>query len=359
MTLILSNDDVERLLTVPDCIAALEEAYVELAEGRGITRTRSDCITPTSYGPDATYGLKSMDGVVPKFGIGAIRINSDILTAPREGNTRRRVKVPAAPGNRYVGLVLLFSTANGEPLAIFPDGVLQHIRVGSASGLGVKYMARKDASVLGLLGAGWQAETQLAAACAVRDIKEIRCFSPRQESREGFSARMSEVLGVTVTPVDHPEAAIRGADIALCATNSLDPVFFKDWIEPGMHIGSIKKPEIDPAAALACDRLAVHTHEDNPIIVTAKGAEESQGESKAQGWNLAHEIDFSKYPSLPELIVGRATGRDNDDEVTCFINHLGLGYQFAAAGSVIYRRAVEQGVGNRLPTDWFTETVHP
>ena len=117
MTLILSNDDVEKLLTVPDCIAALEEAYVELAEGRGITRTRSDCVTPTPYSEDATYGLKSMDGVVPKFGIGAIRINSDIITAPREGNTRRRVKVPAAPNDRYVGLVLLFrpQTANRSP----------------------------------------------------------------------------------------------------------------------------------------------------------------------------------------------------------------------------------------------------
>lgn len=359
MTLILSNDDVERLLTVPDCIAALEEAYIELAEGRGVTRTRSDCITPTPYGPDAIYGLKSMDGVVPKFGFGAIRINSDIVTAPRQGNTMRRVKVPAAPGNRYVGLVLLFSTANGEPLAIFPDGVLQHIRVGSTNGLGAKYMARKDSRVVGILGAGWQAETQLAAVCAVRDIEEIRCFSPRKESRESFSARMSEALGVTVTPVDQPETAIRGADIAMCATNTLDPIFFKDWIEPGMHISSLKKPEIDPDAILAADRIAVHCHEDNPIIVTAVGADDHQGETKEMGWNLAHEIDFSAYPSLPELITGRAKGRESDDEVTCFINHLGLGYQFAAAGSVIYKRAREQEIGNELPTDWFTETVHP
>lgn len=359
MTLILSNDDVEKLLTVPECIAALEDAYVELAQGRGITRTRSDCIAPTPYGPDAIYGLKSMDGVVPKFGIGAIRINSDIITAPREGNTMRRVKVPAAPGNRWVGLVLLFSTANGEPLAIFPDGVLQHIRVGATNGLGVKYMAREDARSIGILGAGWQAETQLHAACAVRDIEEIRCFSPRKESRESFSARMTQVLGISVTAVDQPETAIKGADIAMCATNTLDPIFFKKWIEPGMHISSLKKPEIEPAAVLACDRIAVHCHDDNPIVVTAKGVEDSQGESKGMGWNVGHEIEFGKYPSLPELITGRAKGRETDEEVTCFINHLGLGYQFAAAGSVIYKGAIEQGLGHHLPTDWFTETVHP
>ncbi len=358
MTLILSNDDVENLLTMPDCIGALEEAYKELAFGRGITRQRSDCITPTSHAPDAVYGLKSMDGVVPALGVGAIRINSDIVTNPKVGNTQRRVKVPAAPGNRYVGLVLLFSTANGEPLAIFPDGVLQHIRVGATNGLGVKYMARKDASVLGLLGSGWQAETQLTAACVVRDIKEVRCFSPNKQNREAFAERMSEVTGIEIRPVEHPEDAVRGADIAMCGTNSIDPIFFKDWIEPGMHISSIKKPEVDPAAILAADRIAVHTHDTTPIIVVAEGAP-FQEESKGKAWNAAKNLDFKKYPTLPELIVGRASGRENDKEVTCFLNNLGLGYQFAAAGSVIYKRAVENGIGNQLPTDWFTETVHP
>src|SRR5690349_7570805 len=127
MTLILSNEDVDKLLTMPECIEALEEAYVELAEGRGITRTRSDCITPTQQA-DAVYGLKSMDGVCPKLGVGAIRINSDIVRFPKKGNTVVREKVPAAPGKRWVGLVLLFSVENGEPLAIMPDGVMQRMR---------------------------------------------------------------------------------------------------------------------------------------------------------------------------------------------------------------------------------------
>ncbi len=358
MTLVLSNDDVEKLLTMPDCIGALEEAYKELAFGRGITRQRSDCIAPTSYSPEAVYGLKSMDGVVPSLGVGAIRINSDIVTNPKIGNTQRRVKVPAAPGNRYVGLVLLFSTANGEPLAIFPDGVLQHIRVGATNGLGVKYMARKNASVMGLLGSGWQAETQLTAAAAVRDLKEVRCFSPSKENREAFATRMSDVTGINVRAVDHPEDAVRGADIAMCGSNSIDPIFFKDWIEPGMHVSSIKKPEIDPDAVRAADRVAVHTHDTAPILVIAEGAPFKE-ESKGKSWNAAKDLDFSKYPTIADLIVGRAKGRENDQEVTCFLNNLGLGFQFAAAGSVIYKRAIEQGAGHDLPTDWFTETVHP
>ena len=101
MTLILSNDDVDKLLTMPECIEVLEQAYVELADGRGVTRTRSDCYTPTAR-EDALYSLKSMDGVIPKLGVGAVRIDSDIVTWPRLGNNMRRVKVPAG---ELVGVV--------------------------------------------------------------------------------------------------------------------------------------------------------------------------------------------------------------------------------------------------------------
>src|SRR4030088_3094821 len=269
MTLILSNEDVEKLLTMPECIDVLEEAYVELAEGRGISRTRSDCITPTTR-PDAVYGLKSMDGVGPKLGIGAVRINSDIVTFPRRGNNIRREKVPAAPNGRYCGLVLLFSSENGEPLAILPDGVMQRMRVGGANGLGIKYLARSNATTVGILGCGWQAGAQLMAACAVRKIASVRCFSPTKERREAFATEMSALLGIEVTAVDQPEAAIGRADIAMCASNSLDPIFFERWIEPGMHLSSIKLPEIEVSAIKRPARLPLHVHEQKPIHVSAR-----------------------------------------------------------------------------------------
>ena len=357
MTLILSNDDVGKLLTMPECLDVLEEAYAELAEGRGVSRTRSDCFAPTAR-DDALYSLKSMDGIVPKFGVGAVRINSDIVTWPKKGNNFRREKVPAAPGGRYVGLVLLFSTENGEPLAIFPDGVMQRMRVGAANGLGVKYLARKDASTIALLGSGWQAGAQLMAVCAVRDIAAIRCFSPNPENRAAFSRQMSAALGVEVVAVEQPEEAIKGADIVLCASNSLDHIFFERWIEPGVHLSSIKIPEIEPKAVARANRVAIHVQDAKPIQVATKDivpAEIGGG----RGWATADAIDFSKLPTLPELIVGRAAGRTSDDEVTCFLNNLGLGYQFAAAGSLLYRKAKEAGAGHDLPTDWFTEDVHP
>jgi ornithine cyclodeaminase/alanine dehydrogenase-like protein (mu-crystallin family) len=357
MTLILSNNDVENLMTMPECIDVLEEAYVELADGRGVSRTRSDCLTPTARA-DAIYALKSMDGVVPKFGVGAVRIDSDIVTWPKRGNNVRREKVPAAPGNRYVGLVLLFSTENGEPLAILPDGVMQRMRVGAANGLGAKYLARANATSVGILGSGWQAGTQLMAVCAVRPIKTIRCFSPNPENRAAFARQMSESLGVEVVAVSQPEEAIKGADIVMCASNSLDHIFFERWIEPGMHLSSIKIPEIEPQAVKRADRLAIHVHDAKPIHVATKELALPEAAS-GRGWAAADAIDFTKLPTLPDLISGRAEGRKSDDEVTCFLNNLGLGYQFAAAGSLVYRKAKESGAGHDLPTDWFTEDVHP
>jgi alanine dehydrogenase len=355
MTLILSNADVEKLLTMPECIDALEESYVELIEGRGVNRTRSDCITPTSN-PNAIYGLKSMDGVIPKFGIGAIRINSDIITFPKKGNNVVREKVPAANG-RYVGLVLLFSSENGEPLAILPDGVMQRMRVGAANGLGIKYLARSNATTVGILGCGWQAGAQLMAACAVRKIASVRCFSPTKVRREAFATEMSTLLGIEVTAVDQPETAIAGSDIAMCASNSLDPIFFERWIEPGMHLSSIKLPEIEVSAIKRADLLALHVHEQKPIHVSARDLPLAK-EANEHGWS-DRGIDFDKLPTIPDLITGRAQGRQSDREVTCFLNNIGLGYQFAAAGAVVYRNAKGSGLGHELPTEWFTEDVHP
>ncbi len=356
MTLILSNDDVDKLLTMPECIDVLEEAYVELVAGRGVNRTRSDCITPTTQ-PDAVYGLKSMDGVIPKFGIGAIRINSDIVTFPKKGNNIRREKIPAANG-RYTGLVLLFSTETGAPLAIMPDGVMQRMRVGAANGLGVKYLARKDARTVGILGSGWQAGSQLMAACAVRKIEVIRCFSPSEEHRDAFAKEMSAFLGIDVIPVAQPEEAISGADIVMCASNSLDNIFFERWIEPGVHLSSIKQPEIEVKALKRADRIALHHHDAAPLHVMTADFDLGK-KSLEHGWSVGAELNFDKLPTLPDLITGRAEGRRKAEEVTCFLNNIGLGYQFAAAGAVVWRKAQGSGLGHDLPTEWFTEDVHP
>jgi ornithine cyclodeaminase/alanine dehydrogenase-like protein (mu-crystallin family) len=357
MTLILSNEDIEQVLTMQDCIDVLEDAYRELAHGRGVSRTRSDSFTKTARA-DALYSLKSMDGIVPKLGVGAVRINSDIVTWPSVGGNERRVKVPSAPNARYVGLVLLFSSETGEPLAIFPDGVVQRMRVGAANGLGVKYLAREDAAKVGLLGSGWQAGAQVMAVCAMRKVEVVRCFSPNRANREAFAREWSDKLGVKVVPVESAEAALDGADIAMCATNTIDNVFFARWAKPGLHISSIKRPEVEVAAVKRSDIVVLHSNDATPMHLFAKGVTIPE-KVEGKGWMLAGDIAFDKLPTLPQLIAGEVRGRTSADQVTCFLNNIGLGFQFAAVGALVYRKAREKGLGHDLPTDWFTETVHP
>lgn len=359
MTLILSNEDIEQILTMEDLVPALEEAYVELVNGRGGNRVRSDIVTPTTLRDDGLYALKSMDGVIPKFGIGAVRLNSDILTFPQTGNEMRRVKVPAAPGDRYVGLVLLFSTHNGEPLVICPDGVMQRARVGATNGIATKYMAREDATSLAVLGSGWQAGAQVTAHAAVRDLTDVRVYSPTKENRDAFAAEMSELLNLNVKSCTTGEEACKGADMVACATNAVMPVFMRDWLEPGMHIGTIRPgaTEVEKAAWADIDLFALLDHDDNAQLIYTHGVQ--VGEDKVGSYGVEQDDWHDGLPTLPQIIIGEREGRTSDAQISCFLNNLGMGYQFAATGYVVYNKAKEAGLGHELPTEMFTETVHP
>src|ERR1051325_7597140 len=138
--LVLSNDDIARVLTMQDCIAALEPMYRDYVAGRALLSPRVDNIMPTAHESGA-YAFKQMSGGWPAQGVQALRVNSDIITYPVVAGTRRRVKQPLA-GGRWVGLVMLFSTETGALLGMFPDGVMQRLRVGAASGLALKHLAR-------------------------------------------------------------------------------------------------------------------------------------------------------------------------------------------------------------------------
>lgn len=123
------------------------------------------------------YAFKSMEAGLYDPPIVAMRINSDIIRWTQQGNRTIKTKISAAPGDKYVGLVMLFSTITGEPLAMFPDGVVQRMRVASSSALAARYLAREDARTMALFGSGWQAGSHLPAMCAVRALKRVNVFS--------------------------------------------------------------------------------------------------------------------------------------------------------------------------------------
>jgi alanine dehydrogenase len=355
MTLILSNEDVEAALGMPDCIEALEAAYRDLGLRQGGNGARSELLTPTAR-EDALYSLLTMSGVCPRTGIGAVRINSDILTWPQAAGGLRRVKVPAAPNERYVGLVLLFSTLSGEPLAIYPDGVVQRLRTGATCGLAAKYLARPNARRVGLIGTGWQAGAQVAAIAAVRPIEQVSCYSPCREHREAFARTMAEKFAIDIVPVESAHAAVTGADIVMCATNSMVPVFAAEWLEAGMHVSSIKRLELDAEVAAAADIVFTHVRDASAMVVRTAGAELAR-DTERQKAAYSSAIGQNERGDLADLLLAQAGHRRSERDITVFLNYTGLGYQFAATGKVIYTKARERGLGRELDTDLFTSAL--
>jgi alanine dehydrogenase len=355
MTLLLSNEDVAAALTMPDCLEAMEIAYRDLGLGQGGNGVRSEVLTPTSR-DDALYSLLTMHGVVPRFSIGAVRITSDIVMWPDTSFGSRRVKVPAAPGGRYTGLVLLFSTDTGEPLAIYPDGVVQRMRVGATTGLAAKYLARPDACEVALLGSGWQAGTQAMAIAQIRSIARFRCYSLNRERREAFAREMRAKLGIEIVAGESAREAVSGADIVLCATNSMAPVLPKAWLEPGMHVSSISRLELDADVLDEADVVVVHVRDTAGKTVRTAGADLAIDVERRRAAQSSKVAQMDR-PELSDLLLGRAAGRRSDRDITVFLNHAGLGYQFAATGHVIYAKAREHGLGRELDTELFTSAL--
>ena len=356
MTLLLSNEDVLQVLDPRACIDALEVAFADLAAGDAVNRPRSHTYTP--LGDGHWYLFKSMDGAVPRLGVHAIRMSSDHTYEHEQGGKRRREKIPLAPGGRYVGLVMLFDIRTLEPLAILQDGELQRMRVGCTSALAAKHLARADARVVGLIGSGWQAETQLVALAQVRGIAEVRAYSTSPERVAAFSARLAARIGRPVRPVASARDAIAGADIVACATNSHDPVLDGAWLVPGQHVGSVQSHELDVATLERASVIVVRSRDAATFHHPPGRAPVEAAEVKRLDGRLG-----AKVVELGEVVSGRR-GRRTPEDVTLFTGgglgaSSGLGIQFAAVAHVVYEAAKAQGLGRELPTEWFTETAKP
>lgn len=365
--LILSNEEIESLLTVENALTWLETAYREQAEGRAINRPRSDMYLRT-MAEGGVYAFKSMEGGIQESKVVALRLNSDVIRWDEHKDRVTKRKIPVAPGGKWVGLILLFSTETGEPLAIFPDGVIQRLRVGVSSALAAREMARRDSSVLGLFGAGWQAGAHVMAMCAVRKIKKVQVFSPTESRRRTFAAEMEKKLAVPVIAVDRPEEAARDADILVAATNAITRVIEPEWVRQGIHFTCVKDCELGDETIRKADRVAIHARNFAPHnYIAGLGDQRIEAHDPLRYLRAPKGAEPDKLPppfwlnapELKDLLGGAAKGRESAEEATCFINNIGLGIQFAAVGGGIYREARAKGVGREIPTEWFLESVHP
>ena len=346
MTLLLTNDDVRGVLDMRACIDALEEAFLDYARGDAVNRPRSH--TYTDLGGGRHYLLKTMDGSLPRHGVHALRVTSD-LTHEHDG---RRDKIPAAPGERYVGLVLLFDHAELRPLALVHDGYLQRMRVGATSALAARLLARPASRVAAVIGAGWQAGAQVEGLRAVLDLDEIRVYGPTREKLEAFCAEHD------ATPARSVEEAVAGADVVALATNAYRPVLHAELLEPGQHVGSVQGHELEADVLERADLVVVRSREEATFHFAPGHAPLAAAERK----RLEH-LGPVELVELGEVVTG-AAGRRSADDVTLFTGggtgaSSGLGIQFAAVANVVYRRALLEGAGNQLPDEWFTQKEKP
>jgi alanine dehydrogenase len=349
-----------------ECIAAQEAAFAALAGGGALTRPRIDIYAPCDR-EDGYFRWGSTEGV--SDGVLAVRLKSDVVAWPVAADgSKTEQKYCVEPGT-YCGLVLLFSTANGEPLAILNDGHLQHMRVGGAAGLGTRLLARENASVVGMIGSGGMARTFLQGIAEVRRISLVRVYSRSAANRERYAAEMSAELGIEIVPVDAPQDAVRGADIVATCTDSMGPVLESEWLEPGMHVVTLGPREISPPVAERFD-IRIRQGDDNYAPgegggyrkdVAGRGGAYVVGTAEEQRRlpevQTAVRLRIDDWPTYSDLITGRAPGRTRDDQITCYRTIGNWGVQFSSVGALVLRRVREAGLGRELPTEWFLQDI--
>lgn len=364
--LFIHNDVAHDLLTMTDCIDVQDAAFRAQAMGTAAQKPRSDIYAPCGLA-DGYYRGGTVEGYAN--GYFAVRIKSDIITWPRTADGRLSEDKHCIEPGTYCGLVILYATATGEPLALINDGVIQHMRVGASAALGARYLAREDARTVGILGSGGMARTYLEGFCCVRDIESARVFSPTKANRKRFASEMSETLGIPVTPVDTPEASVRGADIVATCTSSMIPTLRPDWLSRGQHVTNLGPSEIDDAVLEVCDVRIAQASEGG---LAAPGAEHGIGHS-AVAWVAGTEEERQRLPApkaraggsgsaftLPDfgdMVMGRAQGRTSAEQTTFYRNLGNQGLQFASVGGLLYEKAKVAGSARDLPTDWFLQDI--
>ena len=313
----LTEEDVVRLLPMTTAIEAVELAFRHLGAGGAVNRPR-ERIAFSGGGFNFMAGADQTQGYLGYKAYGGFR------------------------GHWAGMMVTLYSTENGRVLAILAANRLGQIRTGAASGVATRQLARVGPAVVGQLGTGYQGVTQLAAVAAVREIREVRVFSRNAERRERFAAEMSAQLGLPVRPVDTAEAAVSGADIVNVITNSATPVLRGAWLAPGAHVNAagcnvISHREIDVETVRRAD------------LVVADSVEQARREAgDLLPAVVRGVIAWEHVRELGDIVAGNVIGRTTPEDITLFESQ-GVALEDVTAAAVVYRRAVEQGLGTPLP----------
>jgi alanine dehydrogenase len=369
MTLIINNDDVAKVLTMEITLAALEESYLQLAAGTAVCRPRIDIRIPTSD-PAKNYQWGTMEGGSTS-GYFAIRMKSDVLYETEYNGAVTQEQYCVEPG-KFCGVIFLLRVDNGEPLAFINDGVIQHLRVGGDGAIGVKYMARQDAAVVGMLGSGGMARIHMESFMLVRPgLKRLQVYSPDPAHREQFGQEVRERYGIEVVVCNQPRDIYRGADIVAALTDSAVPVLDGEWIEPGTHIVSVGggSGRPDDRTLAKVDRYLRFGRAPAPVGLPQMQIDDEFIAYRAEPPGCTHYtmkrsgkrghgiLLPDRMITLAEAVADRGQARRSADEITYSERGNLQGAQFFPLAGLAYERALAKGLGYQIPTRLFLQDI--
>jgi ornithine cyclodeaminase/alanine dehydrogenase-like protein (mu-crystallin family) len=332
--LILSRNDVERVLTMPAALAAVEESFRRLAQGHVVMPQRA--VTPVAPHNGLHLSMPAFVGAAEGVADSGV-LSIKVVTVYPDNPARQ-----AEPTIR--GLLLLHDASTGAAVALMDAEHLTAMRTGAAAGVATRALARADASRVTLFGAGAQAGPQLQAMCAVRPIRQAFVVTRTGSGDADFCARMSAELGIAVTPMSDVRAAVEAAEIICTATNSPKPLFAGEWLAEGTHINAIgaytrTMRELDGVAVqrayTVVDYLPAAQAEAGDIVI-----------AQAEGAIGADHI----AGALGQVLTGEIAGRFSPTQITLF-KSVGLAMQDAMTAAWLYDAARAQGIGTQVTLD--------
>lgn len=316
MTLYLKEEEVGGVLDMPMALDAVEQVMAAHARGETVDYPRQRVRLPATM----THLLQ---GGVPALNLSGL-------------------KVYTSGGGRTRFWVHLFDATTGDPVAVLEANRLGMMRTGAAGGVAAKWLARPDARVAGVFGAGWQAQGQVLALCAVRPIERVKVFARDAERLAAFCARMSRETGREVVPAASAEETVRGSDIVVTITSSPKPLFDADWLADGTHItaagsNSLARQELSEAAvrraAVICvDSREVAVREAGDLMPLLEKGRTQPG----------------RWVELGEVVAGVRPGRTSPQQITLFESQ-GMAIQDIAVAARVVALARERGLGCALP----------
>ena len=322
--LLLTESDIEAILKIDEVMDAVETAFKEKALGY-VQMPPKVYITYEKYNGD----LRAMPSYLERLGISAVKVVNVHPDNPKKFN------LPTV-----MAVIVLIDPKNGAPLAVMGGRWITAMRTGAAGGIAAKYLARKDSKVVGLVGAGVQAKTQLMALLSLYgSLEEVRVWSRSKSRVESYISEMGPICEgkITLVPVKNVKDAVANADIVVTTTPSRKPLVYDEWISEGTHITCIGadapgKEELDPKillrAKIYVDDWEQGLHSGEVNVPFSKGIitkEKICGE-------------------LGDVIAGLKPGRTSSEEITIFTS-TGLAIQDAVTADIVYRKALSNNLG--------------